>query len=154
MAILLAVFTEAAKGFNHNGQRDSLDLAKLKMSLVYVKSINTFRLLFMSLLGIGVCLILLISGIILLHTILFLYMPWSIETKIYAGLSLIGVYFFTAFNMCSYIFSQEKWLKIFHADCIVENLAPQSSSENSGEDKEGDSGSGHKTEGHPAASRL
>ena len=113
-AFLLLLVSSAFKGFKTN-QGNNMDLARLKVSLMYVRSVKTFRLLFMSLLSMGVCLIFLLVGLVLFHVSLFLYTPWSTGTKMLVGLSCSLVYLLAALAMFSQIFASDKWLKIFHA---------------------------------------
>ena len=125
---LLLFFSGTFKGFA-SYPRAHLDLARLRISLIYLRSIETFRLLFISLLGLGVCLIFLLSGLILFNVTLFLYTPWSNEAKMYIGFILAASYFLVAGGAFLYIFSQTKWLKIFHADNMVGRLTDPTSSE-------------------------
>jgi hypothetical protein len=103
--------------------RSSLDLAKLKMSFLYIKSIKTFRFLFLSLFGIGICLVFLLSSLILFHTSLFLYTPWSNEIKMGIGILCTIIYFSIALSIFSKIFSQKRWMEIFHAESLLGDLA-------------------------------
>src|SRR5689334_17580684 len=81
MTLFLLLASSFVKGLAPY-RKNSMDLVKLKASLFYIKSIKTSRLLFMSLLGVGVCLIFLFGGLILFHATLFLYAPWSAQTKL------------------------------------------------------------------------
>ena len=112
--------------------RAYLNLARLKISLMYLRSVDTFRLLFISLVGVGICLIFFLSGLILFNVTLFLYAPWSNEIKMYVGFVLAAVYFLIAGTAFLYIFSHAKWLKMFHADNILGQL-PGSSEPTSSE---------------------
>jgi hypothetical protein len=116
--------TSAIKGLKAN-QGDHMEITRLKMSLLYVRTIKTFRLLFMSLLSMGVCLVLLLAGIILLHISLFLYAPWSAETKMLVGIWSSVIYLLVSFALFSRIFAADKWLEIFHAEGIMEQLKKQ-----------------------------
>jgi hypothetical protein len=109
--------------------RSFMDLARLKASLMYVKSIETFRLLFVSALGIGICLVLLTSSLVLFHATLFLYAPLSAQAKMWAGFSFALVYFLVAFKAFSYVFSESQWLKIFHAEDVVDDITGSHRSE-------------------------
>jgi hypothetical protein len=81
----------------------------------------------------GVCLVFLFVSIILLHVSLFLYAPWSMGTKMMVGLVCSLVYLLATLVMFSQIFASDKWLKIFHAETIMDHLnketAPQDSIE-------------------------
>jgi hypothetical protein len=119
--LLLLWGSSALKGLQTSNS-GHMELTRLKMSLMYVRSIKTFRLLFISLLGIGVCLVFLFVGLILFHVSLFLYAPWSMETKMLLGLFCSVVYLMATFIMFSRIFASDKWLNIFHADTIMDHL--------------------------------
>jgi type VI protein secretion system component VasK len=101
---------------------DHIELTRLKMSLMYVRCIKTFRLLFMSLLGMGICLVFLLVGLIVFHITLFLYAPWSAETKLIVGLLSSAIYLLATIALFSKVFAADKWLEIFHAEDIMARL--------------------------------
>jgi hypothetical protein len=116
--------SSAIKGLQAN-QGDHMAMTRLKMSLMYVRTIKTFRLLFVSLFGMGVCLVLLLAGIILLYVSLFLYAPWSADTKMIVGILSAVIYLLGSFALFSSIFASDKWLAIFHAEGIIDELKKQ-----------------------------
>ena len=118
---LLLWASSAIKGLQA-GQGGHMELTRLKMSLMYVRTIKTLRLLFMSLLGMGVCLILLLVGLILFHVSLFMYAPWSMETKMLVGFLLSAIYLLATLVLFSKIFAADKWLEIFHAKGILAHI--------------------------------
>ena len=91
MDTVIALGLFCLKGLQAN-QGDHMELTRLKMSLMYVRTIKTFRLLFMSLLSMGICLIFLLVGLILFHVSLFFYAPWSMETKMLVGFLSSAIY--------------------------------------------------------------
>jgi hypothetical protein len=103
-------------------QGGHMELTRLKMSLAYIQSIKTFRLLFMSLLSMGACLIFLFVGLILFHATLFLYAPWGMATKMCVGLFCSAGYLLLTYILFTRTFDSDKWLKIFHADAIINLL--------------------------------
>jgi hypothetical protein len=107
----------------------SFDFIRLKLSFFYIKSIKTFRFLFLSLLGIGVCLVFLTTSLILFHTALFLYSPWSPEVKFWIGMGFAILYFSITLFIFNKVFSQRRWMEIFHADDIGKHKEPVSSNE-------------------------
>lgn len=147
MAFLFSLFPIMMQGLNPSRRAASMEIARLKMSLLYIKSIETSRLLFISLLGIGVCLVFMTIGLIIFHATLFLYAPWSAATKMYVGFAFTAIYFSIAGIAFSYVFSQDKWLKIFHADSIINSLKDKSSPEEISK-----SNNGHKEEENFAGS--
>ena len=126
-ALFLLWASSAVKGLQAT-QGDHMELTRLKMSLMYVRSIKTFRLLFVSLLGMGVCLILLLAGIILFYVSVFLYAPWSVETKMWIGLLSSIICLWASVSVFSRIFAADKWLEIFHAKGIMAYLNKENSS--------------------------
>jgi hypothetical protein len=122
MTLFLLLASSFVKGLAPY-RKNSMDLVKLKASLFYIKSIKTSRLLFMSLLGVGVCLIFLFGGLILFHATLFLYAPWSAQTKLAVGLVFSAIYLAVTIAAFFYVFSPNQWLRIFHVDQLIEDLA-------------------------------
>lgn len=106
-----------------------MKLTPLKMSIAYLRSIQTFRLLFISLLGIGGCLIFIVAGLVVLNVTLLTLTPWSQETKLFVGLGCAFFYLLIGFGVLAYIFSEEKWMKMFHADDVVKYLTGSDFSE-------------------------
>jgi hypothetical protein len=119
--LLLLWASSAVKGLQ-TSQGGQMEVTRLKMSLMYLRAIKTFRLLFMSLLGMGFCLVLLLMGLIIFHVSLFLYSPWSIETKMLVGFLSSAVYLLATIVLFSKIFAADKWLEIFHAEGILDQL--------------------------------
>ena len=128
LPLFIALFSAGVKGFSPYN-RSATELARLKMSLMYLKGVETFRLLFINLLGVGVCLIFLISGLLLVPSLLLFYAPWPNEVKMYVGFGCAMMYLLISVGIFSYLFSQSKWLEIFHASGIANQLASKSSSE-------------------------
>lgn len=122
ITILGTLLSGITKGVNQDGQESTLELAKLKISLVYLKSIKTFRVLFMSLFAIGTCIVLMTIGIILFHIILLVYFPWSIQTKVVVSLGFVVAYFIAVIFICAQLFLESKWLRIFHAEALAQSL--------------------------------
>lgn len=108
---------------------NTVEAAKLQSYIVYLKSIRTMRLLFISILGIGFCLLLLVSGIFLFHLSLLLYGPWSNNTKMIITLVSAAIYIGGSIGVFIYIFSQKKWMEIFNADDIVEKVKEKTSAQ-------------------------
>ena len=125
-ALVMFWLSSMLKGLQANGGH--MELTRLKMSVMYVRSIKTFRLLFMSLLGIGLSLMFLFIGLIVFHISLFLYAPWTMEIKMVVGLVFSAVYLLASLSLFSQIFAPEKWLEIFNANDIAKDFQqPQES---------------------------
>lgn len=114
--LLLFLGSSVFKGFN---QSDRIELAKLKASLLYIQSIKTFRLLFISFFSMGICLVFLLVSLTLFHVSLFLYAPWSMETKMVFGLLFSLVYLLVTIGVVYQTLASDKWLRIFHAHTLI-----------------------------------
>lgn len=121
-AFFLFLASTAFKGGWQLNRLDHVKMAKIKMSLVYLRCIKTSRLLFLGVLNMGICLVFILTGLVLLHLSLFLYAPWSAATKMLVGILCSLAYLAAALIMISQIFVPDKWLKIFHADTLAERL--------------------------------
>lgn len=64
----------------------------------------------------GVCLLLLLSGFLMIHWALFILLPWAESTK---GLVLLGLglfYFIVPLGFLSILLSKHRWLALFKAE--------------------------------------
>jgi len=120
LSFLVLLFPLMTQKFAQN-QLGCRNAPRLRMKLLYLKSIKTFRFLFLTVLGIGVCLVFLLSSIIILNISIFLYAPLGAGTKMWLGLMFAAVYLFAAIGAYSFVFSQKKWLFIFHAQNILKD---------------------------------
>ncbi len=110
--------------FSKMRARTSLkDIAGLRMKLLYLKLIKTSRMLFISFLGVGLCLLFLCAGLVLAHVVFFAYMPWSNEAKIWVGFAMSAIYVGAAAWIFSYVFDQHKWIAMFQANGLLDNIA-------------------------------
>ena len=83
-------------------------------SLLYAKTVEASRLLLLIFLGMSVCVILFLTGIILMHVCLFLYAPWSGLTKMLVGFLCAAVYVLAAALIAWRLFAQDRWENMFH----------------------------------------
>ncbi len=120
MLLFSMVFSGALKGV-YTHRQTYVEIMRTKMSLMYLKGVKTSRLLFLSLLGVGICLLCVLAGLALLHTTLFLYAPWSGQTKMIIGLVFSAMYLGIGGMAFRYIFDQGKWLKMFHAEDLLDD---------------------------------
>ncbi len=135
MTLLLTLLRSPFQRFQ-SYRKASTEILRLKMSLLYLKTIETSRLLFVSLLEIGISLVFLLVGLILFHAVIFLYAPWEAATKFYVGMGFAMAYLLISFTVFFYIFSQSKWLMIFHAENLLKDLEKQQAQALSGETPE------------------
>lgn len=100
----------------------SKDITQLQMSLIYVKSIETFRLLYVSIFGLGLCLVFFLISIALIYTSVFLYAPWTAEAKMLFGLVTAVLLLAVLVVVLMKILNSQQWLKAFHADHLADEL--------------------------------
>jgi hypothetical protein len=143
--ILLTLLTLAWTSFLKSSGTTQAQSLQTKMSLYYLKGIKTTRLLFMSLLGVGICLILLWTGLVVVHVSLFLT-SWEPQTKLLVNMIFGLIYITVAVGTFSFVFSETLWLKMFHMDKIMEELKKKKaqSSEIEKEFRKGGDSSRHK----------
>lgn len=98
------------------------NIDRMKMTLLYVKGIKTMRMLFLSFLGVGICVVFLMVGLILFNMTLFTYTLLDMQTKMYVGFGLSFVYLFIASAIFQYVFSQDNWLVMFNAKELMKDL--------------------------------
>ena len=115
-----------AKGFVADQQQGLQDMAQLRIRLFCLRTIQTVRLLFVYLLGTGICLVFLLSSISMCNTTLFNYASLTPQAKMWLGFSLAAVYLIVACVVFSILFSEKKWLRIFHAHHMFRDLEDMS----------------------------
>jgi hypothetical protein len=102
-------------------QQEYKNLTQLRMKLFYLRIIKTCRWFFLSFLGIGVCLVFLLSSIIILNLTLFLYVPCSMGIKMWLGFLSAAFYLLIAIGAFIFVFTEEKWLRMFDAQNMLKN---------------------------------
>lgn len=135
MTSLFLLASNFIRGFTAPYRKASVDLTKLKISIWYLQSIKSLRLLFISIVGVGACLILFMSGLILFHLAIILYAPWGPQVKM--GFTLVSafIYILAAAGLFSYAFAEDKWLKIFNAESLMKEFEDSSEPEAKREEK-------------------
>ena len=104
-------------------------VGQLKLKLFYLKTIKTSRLLFLSFLGVGTCLVFLMSSLNMFNAAIFTYSSYSPDTKMWLGFLLAALYLLVAGVIFTVVFSERKWLEIFHLHKILEEMDDTASSE-------------------------
>lgn len=102
------------------------DLTKLKMAKIYLHAIKISRLLFISLLGSGACLMLFLTGLVLIHYTILSYAPWDVSVKVTVTLIFASLYILIAVGAFFYFFAEDKWMKMFHTDAMIKELTDRS----------------------------
>lgn len=113
--------------FRGTGSGTSESLTKLKLATLYLHAVKTSRLLFMSLLGSAVCLVLLLVGLFLVHYVIFFYVSWDVSVKIAVTLIFAGLYIVIAVGVFVYFFAKDKWMKMFNTEAMIKELTGESS---------------------------
>ncbi len=121
MTSLFLFVSNLIRGFNPY-RKASVDLTKLKISIWYLRSIKALRLLFFSFWGAGLCLIFLLAGLILFHLAIVLYAPWEPQVKMVVTFAAAAIYILGGVGLFSYIFAEDKWLKMFNAQGLMDEL--------------------------------
>ncbi len=97
-------------------------LGKIKLMMCYLQSIKTMRLLSMAIIGTIISLIMLVAGLVVFHTGVFMYAPISGEEKMWISFIFAALYLFIALMMLSQIFDHDKWVDMFNAQTHIDNL--------------------------------
>jgi hypothetical protein len=103
-------------------EQGSAELTKLKIATIYLHVVKVSRLFFISLLGSGVCLVLLLAGLLLVHITIFCYAPWDVSVKVTLTLICAFLYILTAIGIFTYVFAEDKWMKMFNAEGMIKDL--------------------------------
>ncbi|HXW52976.1 MAG TPA: hypothetical protein VEL47_02595 [Myxococcota bacterium] len=89
----------------------------------YIDFIDHIRGLYFALIFTSICLMLGLSGFILLHAALFLYLPWTNENKIVLMFILGTIYLIVPAIITGLIHSRKRWLKHSGAQKMLEDLS-------------------------------
>jgi len=104
-----------------------LDLVKGEFAAVYIDTVEHTRRVFVAgwiaFLGVllGVC------GFLFIHIALYLYLPWSTETKALALLGLGLLYLLAAVVSTMQLLSRGFWLKHSKAEALLDSLSNKKS---------------------------
>lgn len=98
----------------------SRDIDRLRMSLLYVKGVKTLRLLFVAGVAVGICMVLLLSGLTFFGLTLLFFTPLAVETKMYIGFGAALVLCGAAAFAFQQIFSPARWMDMFHTKELLE----------------------------------
>lgn len=123
--LLSRMITRIIPGQHHEYR----NMAKFKMQLGYLKGVKTCRSLCLSFVGAVACLILVVSGIIIFNVSFFAFSPYSAEFKMWIGLLSSVVYLGAAAAIFLSVFTEERWLEIFHAQDLGQDALEASSEE-------------------------
>ena len=99
-----------------------LDGLKLQAAAVYVAAVKKTRQAFIALLGSFLLLLLMMSGFLLIHIALFIWLPWSVSLKALILLILGVVYLGGGLAVVLRLSSDRAWMKFAKVDRIRAGL--------------------------------
>lgn len=108
-------------------KNSSIDLAKIKMAIAYIKGVRCLRSLFLKIIAAGLAIFLLINGLNLFY-ITFLFAPVTQISKAYIALFFV-LYFGAVAGIILYFFSHRKWMEMFDIDELTEQFNNKKKSE-------------------------
>jgi hypothetical protein len=89
-----------------------IDLVKVDLLTFYTRVILGVRSVFSIGVLAGACLLLFMSGFLIIHWALFILLPWSLATKGFVLLALGLIYFITPLVLLITLTSKRRWLKL------------------------------------------
>ena len=95
----------------HKRYQRRASLLKLEAAKAYVLGIKKIRLFLLGALFVFFSLVLLASGLLLIHIALFSYSSWSAQMKFWMALALGCFEILAASAILYYLFSEETWVK-------------------------------------------
>ena len=121
MTGVLFVVSKLLQGVNiHQGTSEQI--TKLKLAEVYLYAVKTARLLLISLVASGACLMFLMMGLMLVHYIVLAYMPWPDMVKVIVTLICAVSYIALAAGIFRYVFAEDRWMKMCNAEAMIKDL--------------------------------
>ncbi|MBF0489545.1 MAG: hypothetical protein HQL15_02870 [Candidatus Omnitrophica bacterium] len=102
------------------------DVTRVRLATMYLHAVKVSRLLFISLLGSGACLVLLLTGVVLIHCTIFIYAPWEVSVKVTVTLICAVFYLLSAAAIVAYFFTKDRWMAMFNTDSTIKELTGQS----------------------------
>ena len=102
-----------------------LGMLKTEAAAVYVAGVRKTRRAFIALLGSFLLLLLMMSGFLLIHVALFMWLPWSLPVKALTLLILGVVYLGAGLAVVIYVNSERTWMRFAKVDRIIAGLPTQ-----------------------------
>ena len=99
-----------------------LGMLKTEAAAVYVAGVRKTRRAFIALLGSFLLLLLMMSGFLLIHVALFMWLPWSLPVKALTLLILGVVYLGAGLAVVIYVNSERTWMRFAKVDRIIAGL--------------------------------
>ena len=105
--------------------RGRADLMKIQAAQAYLTGVKKLRVFYLGCVFVLSAIVLLFSGLFLVHTTLLSYSEWSNQTKFMVGLSLGVIELGAAAAVLVYMFKEETWSRFSGAgkvvDCIMKD---------------------------------
>jgi hypothetical protein len=98
-------------------------LAKSYLTRSYIALIDTVRGIYLIALLAMACFFLLLSGFIMLHVAIFLYLPWAMSDKLLLLLILSITYILLPLILLLVCTSRKSWLKASGAQKLIDELS-------------------------------
>ncbi len=109
-------------GLAGNAVKTAIDVVKVEIAIRVVKAIGGARKLFM-LLSVWIFLLTLVAvGLAMIPVSLCVFMPWAPETKLIVALIFALIYIAVPIFLLMTLMSERRWMKIFRADELVQNI--------------------------------
>jgi len=102
-----------------------LGMLKTEAAAVYVAGVRKTRRAFIALLGSFLLLLLMMSGFLLIHVALFMWLPWSLPVKALVLLVLGAAYLGTGLAVVLWLCSDQNWMRFTKVDRILTSLSPR-----------------------------
>lgn len=97
-------------------------LIKIEAAKAYVLGVKKIRFFFLGVLFVLFSLVLLASGLLLIHLALFTYSSWTIQVKFLVALLLGCLEFFAAIGILFYLFREETWVKFSGINHVLNSV--------------------------------
>lgn len=101
------------------------DILQIEAAAVYVAGVRKVRQAFIALLGLGLSLLLALSGFVLIHVAVFAWLPWSLPAKALTLLVLGMVYLGGGLAVVLELSSDRAWMRFTRVDRILASLPPR-----------------------------
>jgi hypothetical protein len=98
------------------------DMLQIEAAAVYVAGVRKAHQAFIVLLGLAVSLLLALSGFVLIHVALFVWLPWSLPVKALVLLVLGVVYLGGGLVVVLGLSSDRAWMRFTKVDSILAGL--------------------------------
>ncbi len=106
----------------------AIDVVKVEFAIAVIKAIGGARRLFM-LLSVWIFLLTLVAvGLAMIPVALCVFMPWEPTTKLIIALLFALIYIAVPVFLLMTLMSERRWMKIFHADELVQKVMRQKQS--------------------------